>query len=152
MDTLIQRIHTSPTKDDVGKYLRVTASYTDGHGGGKEVRLVSNKAVRRTPYVNMAPMFQRADGTALDDTTRSIAENSKLNAPVGDPVAATDIGANGRQEPLTYTLSGTDAAKFDIDRRTGQIKTKTTLNYESNAGAVDNCSSPERVCGHGYGR
>ncbi len=129
-----------PAKDDVGKYLRVTASYTDGHGGGKEAHLVSDKAVRRTPYVNKAPKFQAADGTEREAAARSIAENSKQNTPVGDPVAATDIGPNGRQELLTYTLSGDDAAKFDIDRRTGQIKTKAMLNFESGA-AVDNCET-----------
>ena len=44
---------------------------------------------------------------------------------------ATD--ANEPNNPvLTYTLSGTDAALFDIDRGTGQLRTKAKLNYETN--------------------
>ena len=33
-------------------------------------------------------------------------------------------------DTLTYTLSGTDATSFDIDRATGQLKTKAALDYE----------------------
>ena len=32
--------------------------------------------------------------------------------------------------PLTYTLGGTDAALFDINTTTGQLRTKATLDYE----------------------
>ena len=120
-----------PTKGDVGKYLRVTARYRDDHGRGKTVQEVSDNAVRRTPYVDMNPDFKDADGNPIERTDRSIAENSKGNTPVGDAVAATDIGENDRQEVLTYTLEGTDAASFDIDRRTGQIKAKAALNNET---------------------
>ena len=127
-----------PTKDDVGKYLRVTARYTDGHGSGKSAQEVSENAVRRIPYANVAPDFKDAEGNPADTVGRTIAENSKVSAPVGDPVTATDFGENDRQEALTYTLSGNvDDAKFDIDRRTGQIKTRTILNFDSNAGGAD---------------
>ena len=131
----------TPIKDDVGKWLRVTARYTDGHGRGKAAQVVSANAVRRIPYVNKVPVFQNAEETPVVSTSRSIAENSKVNTSVGDPVAATDIGENDRQEALTYTLSGNnDDGKFDIDRRTGQIKTKVILNYDSDSGAADNCA------------
>ena len=45
---------------------------------------------------------------------------------IGNPVAAND--ANG--DALTYALSGTDAASFDIDPDTGQLMTKAALDFE----------------------
>ena len=42
---------------------------------------------------------------------------------------ATD--ANG--DALTYALSGTDAASFDIGSATGQLMTKAALDYEAKA-------------------
>ncbi len=71
---------------------------------------------------NVAPVF--TDGTS---TTRSIAENTAAGTNIGTPVEATD--ANG-DDTLTYTLSGTDAATFDIVSTTGQLQTKNALNYE----------------------
>ena len=38
-----------PSDDDVGRYLRVTASYTDGEGSGKSADAVSNNAVQAAP-------------------------------------------------------------------------------------------------------
>ena len=63
---------------------------------------------------------------------------------MGDPVAATDQG-DGRPDVLTYTLGGTDAASFDIDSGTGQIRVKagnipdfeTTPSYTVTVTAAD---------------
>ena len=49
---------------------------------------------------------------------------------MGAPVTATDPGFDGRQETLTYVLSGADGSNFDIDSGTGQIRVKAALNYE----------------------
>ena len=46
---------------------------------------------------------------------------------------------------MNYTLAGTDAAKFKIDRKTGQITTMEDLNYEASAGDADNCTA-ENAC------
>ena len=54
-------------------------------------------------------------------TTRSIAENSAVGTNVGAAVSATDT----ENESLTYSLTGTDAAKFAIGASTGQITVKT---------------------------
>ena len=72
---------------------------------------------------NSQPSF--ANATA----TRSVAENSAANANVGAAVTATDQD----DTTLAYSLSGTDASKFDIGSTTGQITVKagTTLDYES---------------------
>ena len=48
---------------------------------------------------------------------------------MGAPVAAMD--ADG--DTVTYVLGGTDAASFDIDASTGQLKTKAGLDYEAKA-------------------
>ncbi len=71
--------------------------------------------------VNEAPAF--SDG---DSTTRSIAENVAADINIGSAVSASDPDG----DDLTYTLGGTDAASFSIDGETGQLKTKSTLDYE----------------------
>ena len=70
---------------------------------------------------NLPPEFPSAV------TTRVVAENTVAGEDIGAPVAATDAD----DAALTYTLSGTDAASFDIDRATGQLKTKAGLDYET---------------------
>ena len=62
-------------------------------------------------------------------TTRSVDENSPAGTSVGAPVTGTDT----ENDPLTYSLSGTDAASFDIGTSTGQIMVKAALDYEANA-------------------
>ena len=64
------------------------------------------------------------DGTS---TTRSIAENTPAGQHIGNAVTATDAD----RHTLTYTLGGTDAAAFEIDATTGQLKTKAALDYET---------------------
>ena len=72
--------------------------------------------------VNEVPVF--TDGNA---TTRSVAENLEVGVNIGTPITASDEDGN----TLTYTLGGPDAASFDIDSSIGQLKTKTTLDRES---------------------
>ena len=56
---------------------------------------------------------------------------------MGKPVAATDIGRDGRQETLTYDFDpntdnfNADEDKFTIDRQTGQIRVKAALDLET---------------------
>ena len=59
--------------------------------------------------------------------TFSIDENTAAGDPIGDPIAATDPD----DDPLGYELEGTDAASFDIDRGSGQIRTSAELNHEA---------------------
>ena len=47
---------------------------------------------------------------------------------IGTPVSATDPDAG---DTLTYSLSGTDAASFDIDTSSGQLQTKAALDKEA---------------------
>ena len=75
------------------------------------------------PPANSAPEF--SDGTMV---VRAIAENTAAGVNIGATVAATDTDSD---DTLTYTLSGIDAASFDIDATTGQLKTKAALDYET---------------------
>ncbi|MCY3552693.1 MAG: cadherin domain-containing protein [Candidatus Poribacteria bacterium] len=71
---------------------------------------------------NSAPVF------ASSSATRSIPENTPAGVHIGEAVSAKDADTD---DTLTYTLSGTDAAAFDLDGTTGQLKTKAALDYET---------------------
>ena len=83
--------------DDVGKYLRATANYTDGFGSGNSAQSSGSAKVVATA-VNLAPSF------GADVATRSIAENTAAGAAIGLPVVAIDPN----DDTLTYRLEGTD--------------------------------------------
>ncbi len=71
--------------------------------------------------VNEAPTF-----TEGDETTREIEETAAIGANVGDPVSATDADMG---ETLEYSLNDNEDDAFEIDSRTGQLKTKTALDH-----------------------
>ena len=58
--------------------------------------------------------------------TRTIPENAEVGTAVGGPVTARD----GDNDRLEYWLSGTEVSTFEVDRETGQLTTKTLLDYE----------------------
>ena len=112
----------TPTETDVGYFLRVSVTYNDDEGNGKNAEQTSTEATRDEPVTNHAPSF-------TDDTTnRSVAENSPARTPIGAAVTATDDD----NDPLAYSLSGTDAGSFTIDND-GQIRVgdTTTLDHET---------------------
>ena len=114
----------TPGTSDVNKFLRATATYRDGEGSNKTTTKVATIAVREAPSSNSAPTF---DGNTA---TRSVVENAAA-ANIGVSVTATDADTDTDTDTLTYTLGGTDAAAFDIDRRSGQLQTKAALDYET---------------------
>ena len=71
---------------------------------------------------NAAPTFGEG-GTA----GRRVAENTATETDFGAALTATDADS----DTLTYGLDGTDAASFDIDTGTGQLKTNVALNFEN---------------------
>ncbi len=108
---------------------RAESTLTLGNSAGTNTVRVSVQGVSQTATftataatTNTAPTF--TDGTS---TTRTIAENTAADVNIGNAVAATDAD----NDTLTYTLSGTDAALFDINSTTGQLKTQTALDYET---------------------
>ncbi len=56
----------------------------------------------------------------------SVAEDTGAGEAVGNPVEAIDDD----DDPLSYSLAGTDSASFDIDSVSGQIRTREALNFE----------------------
>ena len=116
--------YTPDATDDDGKYLRVTASYTDGEGPGKRAVEISDNQVRGTPANNDAPEF------ASTTATRAVDEGTAAGQPIGSPVAATDPDPDDANL-LTYSMTGSDAASFAINRATGQLLTKAPLDHET---------------------
>ena len=114
----------TPVAGDVGKFLRATASYTDGEGGSKTAAAASANAVQaatQPPPSNTAPEFP---GTPA---TRTVAENTAAGVNIGNPIAATDPDS----DTLTYSLVGADASSFSNVSTSGQLQTKAALDYET---------------------
>ena len=115
-------INYTATADDIGNYLRVTATYTDNWSSGNTASaILAGKIGDVRPSQNNAPAF--ADTTA----ERSIGQGTSARRAIGAPVRATDEDPG---DVLTYSLSGQDADKFDIDPATGQLRTKDVLDYD----------------------
>ena len=121
ISTATTNVYT-PVTEDIGSWLKVTATYNDGQGSDKSAQATSEFAVRDTPSTNVGPAF----GTG--PLTRSIVEGSTAGRNIGNPVTATDENAEDNDK-LTYELSGTDVDSFDIDATNGQVKTKAPLVY-----------------------
>ncbi len=70
---------------------------------------------------NKPPSFNEGNSAA-----RTVPENAPAGTAVGAPVTARD----GDNDRLEYWLSGTEVSTFEVDRWTGQLTTKTLLDYE----------------------
>ena len=117
----------TPVATNEGKYLRVRVKYTDAAGAGKTAYAKSEFTARASVTGNNAP-----PSLPSPTTSRDVAEDAAVGAAVGDSVTATD--SNG--DILTYSIDETspDEASFSIDKATGQITVKTSLDHE--AGSV----------------
>ena len=129
----------TPVVADDGKFLRVTASYTDAEGSGKTaVGVTASPDVAVQKVRNLAPVFtdedDDTDGIQIDP--REVAENAAEEALVGAVVVATDTAdaETGDDGDILYLLSGADAASFDINSGTGQISVGASamLDHETN--------------------
>ena len=112
----------TPVAGDVGKQLKVRASFTDDLGNPESRTSPATLAVQAAA-VNNAPMF-----TAGTSTTRSVAENTASSRNIGTAIAATDANSG---DTLRYTLGGTDMASFAIVSTSGQLQTRAALDYET---------------------
>ena len=88
------------------------------------------------------PVFASGAGT------REVPENTPPGVNIGDPISATDDDDDREDnddiefgDTLTYSLSGTDAASFDIDASTGQLVTKAPLDFENPSGGTGSDSN-----------
>ena len=71
---------------------------------------------------NERPVFSNSSSLV----TLEMEENTPAGQNVGGAVEATDADRNS----LTYSLSGPGAVSFDINRSTGQIRTKSGVTYD----------------------
>ena len=71
---------------------------------------------------NKRPVFKDSDSLV----TLEMAENTPAGQNIGGAVEATDADRNS----LAYSLEGPGAASFDINRSTGQIRTKSGVTYD----------------------
>ena len=127
----------SPSPDDVGMYLRATVTYSDGFGSGKVASAVSANRVEPMTLFNAAPSFIDQDGneaTPHIDVGRSVAENTAVGMPIGEPVSATDAD----EDILFYELLDTPDledddghVRFTIDGLSGQIRVGIELGADS---------------------
>ena len=113
------------TTEDVNKKLRVVVAYTVGTGREESASLTSDYPVLGSRTNNEAPEFDPAS------ITREVSEGKK-GMTVGAPVRATDDISNA----LNYTLGGADEDRFEIDQKTGQIKTSVDLDREGEGVAI----------------
>ena len=117
----------TPSETDLGTYLRVTVTYSDGHGPGKSASVSPSSPVVR----NAGPRFPQPsldEKSVQNDTLeRTISEYASPGDDVGDPVTAIDPDG----DTLTYILSGDDAGYFELERTTGQLTTRFALDFES---------------------
>ena len=116
-------------KEDKDTYM-VTVTATDPSGLSDTIKVTikvtnvdEDPVITRAPDANVAPEFASAT------TSRTVAENTVAGEDIGNPVAATD----DNNDTLTYALSGTDAASFDINPDTGQLMTLAALDHETKA-------------------
>ena len=128
----------SPAPHDVGKRLKVTASYTDRRGDGKTATFTMPNPVQdsREADDNNVPEF------ASPDVTRTVSEGA-TGMEVGVEVTATDAD----DDILTYMLGdGGDNDLFSVDKETGQITTGAGLNYEAAGGTAGQQCAAANEC------
>ena len=117
----------------VGGDLRDLISLVNGTAYDLQVRAANgagsgewSATVAGTPAIqNHDPEFP-----ATEDGARSVDENTPAGQNIGAPVQAPDP----ERDALSYTLSGADAASFDIVATSGQLRTKKALDHEDTAG------------------
>ena len=123
----------TPTDADVASVLSAKAMYDDVEGDDKTAEEDSANAVREGPSSNVTPTFPTLAGRTDTNQEREVSENTPAGTNIGAPVVASDT------DILTYSLEGTHADSFDINRATGQLITEAALDAE----AADNPTNDE---------
>ena len=105
-----------------------SATLTHEIGGASEYDSLAEPTL--TVTVNDNDSANSAPEYPADTAERSFDENAAPGTDIGEPLAATDADAS---DTLTYSLGGTDAASFDIDSGSGQLRTKSAVTYDFEA-------------------
>ena len=121
----------TPTAAEEGNVLRVKVSYTDGKGEAPPLYLLTEFPVRAVPAGDNNMTSLHSPARRRGDYKRTIAENAESGTLLGAPVTATDLNS----DVLYYSLDGTDAASFAIDKISGQITVDGPVDFEDGSGA-----------------
>ncbi len=139
---------------------RLTVSYEDPFASTPESVLMQVQDVHK-PLKDTLGNHARKDSAAISITqsanspsefpssetgARSVDENTPAGLIIGTPIAATDADNDRR----TYSISGTDAAFFDVVASSGQLRTKAALNHESRDSYSFTMSVTDGKDVHGY--
>ncbi len=128
----------TPGDDDVNRYVRAVASYTDDEGGSK---IASSEAayVKPEPDPNPAPQFQvnTSGGYSCSNNEAQMCLHVKRSDPDGSDiyypasVYYPEDAAQKDNDQVRYSLGGDDAALFRIDPLRGTLFTKGDHTYNS---------------------
>ena len=118
-----------PATDQLSVYYEVPSSNPIRDAGGNYARRIRDgtfeigpQAVSVTQSANSPPEFSTSE-----DGARSVEENTAAGQNIGAPIAATDADNDAR----TYSISGEDAASFQVVSTSGQLRTKEALDHET---------------------
>ena len=105
--------------------VRVRAKNAEGDSAWSSVTGKTNRNKSTSPDVpNEVPTFDSGNDTP------QVQENTSAGQNVDSRVSADDSDGG----TLIYSLEGPDKNSFTIERTTGQIRTKSSLNYEEKTG------------------
>ncbi|MBR1143698.1 tandem-95 repeat protein [Bradyrhizobium sp. AUGA SZCCT0431] len=102
--------------------------YETGASQSVTVRATDSSGATYDEVFNIGVTDANDAPTVISGTTGSVAENA-ANSTVVYQAMASDQDAAGPNSTIAWSLSGTDAAAFDIDA-TGQVTLKNSANYE----------------------
>ena len=127
-----QLLTRSPLDFETKTHFLVTVSVRDG------VDSEGEDDTRRDDQILVVILVTDEDETpnqppALTETPRTVrmvAENTRSGVAVGDPIEATDPEGDA----LTYSLNHRDGQHFDIVETSGQLLTRSPLDFETKAG------------------
>lgn len=106
-----------PGAEDLGKHLRVRATYVDGNGTVRTTELATGKVMETAPF-NNPPEFP-----FFESGVRGVLKAIPVGEPVGLPVLASDLD----RDLLTYRLTGDASGFFEIGPHTGQLQAKASI-------------------------
>ena len=125
----------TPVDEDVSKYLRATASYTDPLGSPKTARSAA-AYVKPVPDPNQTPEFRvnTSGGYGCgrwDGVTADVCVHVHRNASAGSGIYYPAYVHITDHDEVRYSLSGRDAGLFSIGPSRGDLYTKNAHAYDA---------------------
>ena len=110
-----------PTSVYQGRYIRVTATYTDAFGPNQSAEFITTNTVLSQGSSSAPPEI-------ASDYLFTVQENSAVGLVIGTIVATSPSGST-----IAYSLHGGEAASFDIGSSSGQVTVDGDIDYETKA-------------------